>query len=99
MDTVLFPEPIPPEFESPKSNNDEMEAIEREATELLNKSQEEMTAIENSLQDLSQAVDNIEDTRSNQVTPKTVQSGGEIQRENSMDNVTNVDVSVDQISA
>ena len=43
--------------------------------------------------------DNMEDTRENQFTPKTFQSGGELQRENSLDNITNVDVSVDQISA
>ena len=51
------------------------------------------------MRNIASANDNMEDTRDNQITPKTVQSGGEMQRENSLDNITNVDVSVDQISA
>ena len=41
----------------------------------------------------------MEQTKDNHFSPKSVQSGGELHRENSLDNVTNVDVSVDQISA
>ena len=41
----------------------------------------------------------MEQTRENHISPKSVQSGGELQKETSLANVTNVDVSVDQISA
>ena len=102
METVLFPEPEQniPESEAPRSNHEEIEAIEREASEILNDSQEELTErVSQSSIDKIEDGNRMDETRDNHFTPKSVQSGGELQRENSLDNVTNVDVSVDQISA